>query len=115
MNVERRHGKEADVLKKHLFDLGGRPFKAVAASRDSCCLPDSYRITGAAQFWGPVADNVKLPLAPMLCSTKNALILRCLGNMLLYAFCHSQLDKTKIKMTPIRKATDVRHKTAKNK
>lgn len=63
MNIERRQGHDVAVIKKMLVDLNGVPFKAFSESRDSWKLTDNYRSPGAAQFWGPSADDVTLSLA----------------------------------------------------
>lgn len=63
MNIERRHGKDVAVIKKKLVELDGAPFKAFASCRDAWRLNDDYRSPGAAQFWGPVSDDVTLSLA----------------------------------------------------
>lgn len=63
MNIERRHGTDVAVIKKKLVDLDGEPFRAFASDRESWRLTDSYRSPGAAQFWGPVADEVTISLA----------------------------------------------------
>lgn len=62
MNIERRHGKDVAVIKKMLVDLEGAPFTTFAKNRESWRLSDSYRTPGAAQFWGPCADDVTLSL-----------------------------------------------------
>lgn len=62
MNIERRKGKDVAVIKKKLVDLEGGPFREFAAARESWRASDSYRTPGAAQFWGPCADNCTLSL-----------------------------------------------------
>lgn len=63
MNIERRKGHNAPVIKKMHVDLEGTAFKIFAAQRTSWKLQDDYRGPGPIQYWGPSADDVTMTLA----------------------------------------------------
>ena len=53
MNLEHRHGSKKPVIKKAMVELGGGPFKAFDAVRDTWAVKTSFHYPGAIQYFGP--------------------------------------------------------------
>jgi pyrophosphate--fructose-6-phosphate 1-phosphotransferase len=53
MNMEQRHGSKKPVIRKALVELGGAPFKAFDAVRDTWAVKTSFLFPGAIQYFGP--------------------------------------------------------------
>ncbi|MCX7017448.1 MAG: diphosphate--fructose-6-phosphate 1-phosphotransferase [Candidatus Sumerlaeota bacterium] len=53
LTLENRKGQWKPVIKKHLADLEGGPFKRFAAERDKWAIGDVYKFPGDIQFFGP--------------------------------------------------------------
>ncbi len=57
MNVERRHGKNKPVIKKHIIQPeSSATLRALLSKRENWRLKDMYRNPGSIQHYGPVAD-----------------------------------------------------------
>jgi pyrophosphate--fructose-6-phosphate 1-phosphotransferase len=53
MNMEQRHGSKKPVIRKALVELGGAPFNAFDAVRDTWAVKTSFLFPGAIQYFGP--------------------------------------------------------------
>ncbi|MDR0998210.1 MAG: diphosphate--fructose-6-phosphate 1-phosphotransferase [Treponema sp.] len=53
MHMEQRHGSKKPVIRKALVELGGEPFKAFDAVRDTWAVKTSFLFPGAIQYFGP--------------------------------------------------------------
>jgi pyrophosphate--fructose-6-phosphate 1-phosphotransferase len=53
MRLETRKGRAVPVVAKALVDLGGAPFRALAAAREGWAVEDAYRYPGPIQYFGP--------------------------------------------------------------